>query len=136
MLCALCELNPEHIKEALQRDASTRSSGHLTLATIMTVINVSSSEVIETALALLKRHWLILTFTVVTAKVLQNRWLHPLSKFPGPFLGSVTYWYSVYIFFSYRAHELEYDLNKKYGRWALIDLQQLGCSLCKNTKVY
>lgn len=81
----------------------------------MALINVSSSEAIETALALLKRHWLTLAFIVVTAKVFQSRWLHPLSKFPGPFLGSVTYWYSVYTFFTYRAQELEYNLAKKYG---------------------
>ena len=98
-----------------------RSSGQLTLAAIMTLVNVSSTEVIKTVLALLKGHWLILAFTVVTTKVLRSRWFHPLSKFPGPFLGSVTYWYSVYTFFTYRAQELEYDLNKKYGAWALPD---------------
>jgi len=87
----------------------------------MTPINISSSEAIEMALALLKRHWLILAFIVVTANVFRNRWLHPLSKFPGPFLGSITYWYSVYMFFTYRAHELEYDLGKKYGTWTLTD---------------
>ena len=90
----------------------------------MTLINISSSEAIVTALALLKHHWLILAFVVVSAKVFQNRWCHPLSKFPGPFLGSVTNWYSVYIFFTYRAHEVEYDLTKKYGTWTLTDRQQ------------
>lgn len=81
----------------------------------MTVI--SSSEILETALGLLKRHWIILAVIVVTTRVVRNRWMHPLSKFPGPFLGSVTYWYSVYTFFTYKAQEIEYDLQKKYGRW-------------------
>ena len=89
----------------------------------MILINIHSSEAIEIALAILKRHWLILAFIIVTVKVFQSRWFHPLSKFPGPFLGSVTYWYSVYVFFTYRAHELEYDLNKKYGMWTLTTVE-------------
>ncbi|KAI1491133.1 cytochrome P450 monooxygenase [Biscogniauxia mediterranea] len=42
-----------------------------------------------------------------------NRFFHPLAKFPGPFPGSITEWYLVYVICSVPTFGLE--LHKKYG---------------------
>lgn len=46
---------------------------------------------------------------------IRNRYFHPLSAFPGPFWGSITDWYLVYVIKSVPTYGL--DLHKQYGTW-------------------
>lgn len=68
------------------------------------------------------------TATVIVAYILYvgiyNRYFHPLAKFPGPLLGSMTDWYLVYIICSVPTFGLE--LHKKYG--ILRSLESFGTS--------
>ncbi|KAI2610041.1 cytochrome P450 monooxygenase [Hypoxylon fragiforme] len=52
-------------------------------------------------------------FTYVFSTAIYNRYFHPLAKFPGPFLGSLTSWYLVHVICSVPTYGLE--LHKKYG---------------------
>lgn len=47
-----------------------------------------------------------------------NRYLHPLRRFPGPFWGSVTEFYKLWLFATKESHTIEYDLHKKYGMYS------------------
>ncbi len=53
-------------------------------------------------------------FTYVFSTAIYNRYFHPLAKFPGPFLGSLTSWYLVHVICSVPTYGLE--LHKKYGK--------------------
>lgn len=72
-------------------------------------------------------HWgkalLSLTFAHLLWTVIWRRWLSPLSKFPGPFWGSVTDLYSVYINLYSQQHLAHYELHKKYGKSSIF----IGC---------
>lgn len=48
--------------------------------------------------------------------LLLRRYWSPLSKFPGPFWGSVTNLYAVYAYFTGKQHLIQYELHKKYGQ--------------------
>lgn len=49
----------------------------------------------------------------IVYNAIYNRYFHPLSKFPGPFLGSITQFYLVYVIASVPTFGLE--LHRKYG---------------------
>lgn len=57
----------------------------------------------------------------VSVKILYQfayyRYFHPLSIFPGPFLGSFTRLWIAYHNYRSTELELEYALHKKYGRF-------------------
>jgi hypothetical protein len=44
-----------------------------------------------------------------------NRYFHPLAHFPGPFWGSVSDFYKLWIIYKRDAHTLGLQLHKKYG---------------------
>lgn len=52
----------------------------------------------------------------LAAEIIYLRHFHPLAGFPGPFLGSISNFYAVYMFFTWRMEELEMELHKKYGK--------------------
>lgn len=51
--------------------------------------------------------------------IISRRWFSPLSKFPGPFWGSITDLYSAYINFSGKLYLVQYDLHRKYGKYPI-----------------
>ncbi|OTB02431.1 hypothetical protein M426DRAFT_13577 [Hypoxylon sp. CI-4A] len=54
-----------------------------------------------------------IAFMYIPSVCVYNRYFHPLAGFPGPFLGSLTEWYLVYVICSVPTFGLE--LHKKYG---------------------
>lgn len=64
------------------------------------------------AVALLSLFLIHLCYTIIS-----RRWFSPLSKFPGPFWGSITDLYSAYINLSGKLYLVQYDLHKKYGQY-------------------
>lgn len=52
-------------------------------------------------------------FVVLLILAIRRRYFHPLSRFPGPFWGSLTDWYLVWVIKSVPTYGL--DLHKKYG---------------------
>lgn len=65
-------------------------------------------------------HWgrllLSLLFTHLVYQFISRRFFSPLSRFPGPFWGSITHLYSFFIGLSGKEHIVHYELHKKYGR--------------------
>lgn len=57
--------------------------------------------------------FLVATFLGLVTKGIYNRYCHPLSKFPGPFWGSCTDLYLVFIIGSIPTYG--YELHEKYG---------------------
>jgi hypothetical protein len=47
---------------------------------------------------------------------LHRLFFHPLAKYPGPFCGRITDWYSVYHIVKGDAHVNFYRLHEKYGK--------------------
>lgn len=56
-----------------------------------------------------------IAITYILLNSVYNRYLHPLRRFPGPFWGSVTEFYKLWLFATKESHTIEYDLHKKYG---------------------
>ncbi|RPA85865.1 cytochrome P450 [Ascobolus immersus RN42] len=67
------------------------------------------------AAALLKQYWVHLFFVFLAYRFIQRRYFHPLSGFPGPFLASITNWYSVWVYFTWDMQRWEKELHEKYG---------------------
>ncbi|RPA73663.1 cytochrome P450 [Ascobolus immersus RN42] len=69
------------------------------------------------ALSFLKSNFLYILTALLLTRAIYRRYFHPLSAFPGPFWGSITHWYSVYLFFAggYKMHLHELELHKRYG---------------------
>lgn len=53
----------------------------------------------------------------VVYQIVHYRWFHPLSKFPGPFWGSVTRLWVAYHNVVDDEYVTEYELHKKYGKF-------------------
>lgn len=49
--------------------------------------------------------------------VVYNRRIHPLSKFPGPFFGSITDIYKTYLFSTKEFHLKSLALHEQYGQF-------------------
>ena len=73
----------------------------------------------QSACQIILRHWLLSILSAVVLFALNRcyytRYCHPLSKFPGPFLGGVTDFYHLSLFASKKVHIKLYDLHKHYG---------------------
>jgi len=51
--------------------------------------------------------------------------IHPLAKYPGPLLASLTDWYSIYHCLGGDRHLLFYDLHQKYGNFSILNLSSM-----------
>lgn len=57
-----------------------------------------------------------LSIGYVIIKCIYNRYFHPLAKFPGPFLASITEFYHIYLYLTVAAeHIVDEELHRKYG---------------------
>lgn len=56
-----------------------------------------------------------LTFAILALGILRRRYFHPLSRFRGPFLGSVTSLYQTYWHVHPNKTLHDTELHKKYG---------------------
>ena len=54
-------------------------------------------------------------YLALVSHVVQNRYFHPLSKFPGPFWGSITNLYCSLMILTGESQRMEFDFHKKYG---------------------
>jgi hypothetical protein len=52
---------------------------------------------------------------VILFYVIYQRFLHPLSKFPGPHLATLTNWWKIYHTYHLDLHEVVLRLHEKYG---------------------
>ena len=59
---------------------------------------------------------LLLLFVWKAGVILYRLWFHPLSHFPGPFLGRVSSIYRTYWFLYGNEQENQVLLHRKYGR--------------------
>jgi hypothetical protein len=75
----------------------------------------------EALLDVLTRHWLALTGVAVAAWLLRNRYHNGLSKFPGPFMASLTNWWRFVDVYGQRPEITHRNLHAKYG-----DVVRLG----------
>lgn len=82
------------------------------------------SEFVPSSLVLLgftEMNYLIATIYVLLLfallKGLYNRYLHPLRQFPGPFWGSVTDFYKLYVVSKMDAHTRGLEMHKRYGQY-------------------
>ena len=83
----------------------------------------SFPELVPSSLVLLglaERNYVVAIFSVIALfavlKGLYNRYLHPLRKFPGPFWGSVTDFYKLYVVSKMDAHTRGVEMHKRYGQ--------------------
>ncbi|KAK6810713.1 hypothetical protein RU639_013508 [Aspergillus parasiticus] len=56
-----------------------------------------------------------LAFAILALGIIRRRYFHPLSRFPGPFLGSVTSLYQTYWHVHPNKTLHDAELHKKYG---------------------
>ena len=54
-------------------------------------------------------------YLALVSHVVKNRYFHPLSKFPGPFWGSITNLYCSLMILTGESQKTEFDFHKKYG---------------------
>ena len=71
-------------------------------------------------LGLVEHNYGVATLATILAFIIlrgfYNRYLHPLRNFPGPFWGSLTDFYKLFIVSKKDAHTRGIDLHKKYGQ--------------------
>ncbi|KAK3291378.1 cytochrome P450-like protein [Chaetomium fimeti] len=63
----------------------------------------------------LSQHWLPITLAVVVAWLARNRYHNGLSKYPGPFLASLTDWWRFFDVYGRRPERSHIALHRKYG---------------------
>lgn len=66
-------------------------------------------------------HWLQFQFFVLTAYFLRNKYSHGLSKYPGPFLASLTDWWRFFDVWGRRPDITHVMLHRQHG-----DVVRLG----------
>jgi len=67
------------------------------------------------------QHWLAVSVSTVVAYLTRNRYQKGLSKYPGPFLASLTDWWRFYDVYKQRPETTHRQLHAKYG-----DVVRLG----------
>lgn len=101
----------------LKTSVGFASGAFLQLQIKLTMPSILSQLVLKEALTFsdVKVVYLALEVFVVyvLVKCTYNRYFHPLANFPGPFFGSLTDWYFVYMITSIPT--IGMDLHKKYG---------------------
>lgn len=70
---------------------------------------------------LLSQHWLAVSLTALLLWLVKNRYQNDLSKYPGPFLASLTDWWRFFDVYGRRPEITHRALHKKYG-----DVVRLG----------
>ena len=55
------------------------------------------------------------SFLLFFARCIYNRYFHPLRHIPGPFWGSVTEGYKLYLLLAKHIPSFNYDLHQTYG---------------------
>ena len=77
-----------------------------------------------TIVELVVGHWLLVALVAGVAWLARNRYHNNLSKYPGPFLASLTDWWRFFDVYGRRAEVTQIALHKKYG-----DVVRLGPNL-------
>lgn len=67
------------------------------------------------------QHWLLISVAVLLLWLARNRYHNGLSKYPGPFLASITDWWRFFDVYGRRPEVTHRALHKKYG-----DVVRLG----------
>lgn len=67
------------------------------------------------------QHWLVVSVAVLSLWLARNRYHNGLSKYPGPFLASITDWWRFFDVYGRRPEVTHRALHKKYG-----DVVRLG----------
>ncbi|KAJ9132171.1 Cytochrome p450 [Pleurostoma richardsiae] len=75
----------------------------------------------DTVVQLFQQHWLSIGLCCLVAWLVRNRYHHGLSKYPGPFLASLTDWWRFWDVYGRRAENTHIKLHEKYG-----DVVRLG----------
>ena len=92
------------------------------------VSEIAPALVAPTRLA--EKNYVVVTFIIVAASVvakgIYNRYLHPLRHFPGPFWGSVSDFYKLYVIAKKDAHTRGVKMHKKYGTNLFHETEDLG----------
>jgi hypothetical protein len=80
---------------------------------------------------------LLFTFVVLApiTHILYNRFVHPLSKIPGPFIASLTPLWLVYQSRTLQRHRVEMSLHQKYGPVVRIAPNEISVSDPKHLKM-
>lgn len=63
----------------------------------------------------LSQHWLAVSVTALSLWLARNRYHNGLSKYPGPFLASITDWWRFFDVYGRRPEVTHRALHKKYG---------------------
>lgn len=77
--------------------------------------------VTDHALHVLSQHWLAVSVVALFLWLARNRYHNGLSKYPGPFLASITDWWRFFDVYGRRPEVTHRALHKKYG-----DVVRLG----------
>lgn len=70
---------------------------------------------IESLLAALSQHWVLITFTLFLGWLVKNRYNNGLNKYPGPFLASLTDWWRFIDVYGQRPERTLRALHDKHG---------------------
>ena len=76
---------------------------------------------IESLIALVSSHWLLLFPLFFGAYIIRNYFYHGLQRYPGPFLASLTDWWRFFDVWGRRPDITHNRLHRKYG-----DIVRLG----------
>ena len=82
----------------------------------------------ELSISLILKLALIVPIGYVFIGAIYRRYFHPLSKYPGPFLASITRWWMVSEIFSGKHEQHIRALHKKYGSIVRISPNEVAIS--------
>jgi len=82
----------------------------LSSAFVFPALPIRWSEILKTGISVL--------FGILVLQIIYNRYFHPLRNFPGPFWGSVTDFYKLFVVAKMDAHTRGVEMHKKYGDYS------------------